>query len=172
MWQNISIWLGIFIMGICEIIFAKIILKEEIKVSKYVLLAVLLVTSIIYTINNIYIYGILKTAIVCIIHVITFKYIFKTTLSKSILLTFLYAILIIIIDILELLVATKIIGVSKDIYYNNFTGSLFGNITVSLLFLGISYIIRKILRKFINAKIENNANIARAACEVDRIPGI
>ena len=55
MWQNISIWLGIFIMGICEIIFAKIILKEEIKVSKYVLLAVLLVTSIIYTINNIYI---------------------------------------------------------------------------------------------------------------------
>ena len=159
MWQIISIWLGIFIMGICEIIFAKIILQKDIKVPKYLIVLTLLITSIIYTINNICLVGTLKTLIVCIVHIITFKYLFKINWSKALLLTLLYLLLIIPIDLLELLVATSIIGVKKEIYYEVFAGSLLANITTSILFVLESYLLKKPLKKFVNTKIENNIKI-------------
>ena len=159
MWQIISIWLGIFIMGICEIIFAKIILQKDIKVPKYLLLSNLLVTSIIYTVNSIYITGTLKTLIVSVVHIIVFKYIFNINWSKAILLTLLYLLLIIPVDLLELLVATSIIGVKKETYYEVFAGSMLANITTSILFVIESYILKRPLKKFVNTKIENNIKI-------------
>lgn len=159
MWQIISIWLGIFIMGICEIIFAKIILQKDIKVPKYLLLLTLLVTSIIYTINNICLVGTLKTLIVCIVHVITFKYLFKINWSKAIFLVLIYFILIIIVDLLVTLSITEIIGLDKNEVSASFAGNIIGNISVSILFVIESYILKRPLRKFVNTKIENNTTI-------------
>lgn len=159
MWQIISIWLGIFIMGICEIIFAKIILQKDIKVPKYLLLLTLLITSIIYTINNICLVGTLKTLIVCIVHVITFKYLFKINWSKSFLLTFLYAIILAITELFEIFVFTKIIGISKITFYNKIAGNILGNITIGVLFVIFTYFIRNILRKIININVQNHTKI-------------
>lgn len=159
MWQIISIWLGIFIMGICEIIFAKIILQKDIKVPKYLLLLTLLITSIIYTINNICLVGTLKTLIVCIVHVITFKYLFKINWSKAIFLTLVYFLLIIIVDLLVALFSTEIIGLDKNKVFESFAGSILGNISISILFIIESYILKRPLRKFVDTKIENNTTI-------------
>lgn len=159
MWQIISIWLGIFIMGICEIIFAKIILQKDIKVPKYLLLLTLLITSIIYTINNICLVGTLKTLIVCIVHVITFKYLFKINWSKAIFLTLVYFLLIIIVDLLVALFSTEIIGLDKNKVFESFAGSILGNISISVLFIIESYILKRPLRKFVDTKIENNTTI-------------
>lgn len=159
MWQIISIWLGIFIMGICEIIFAKIILQKDIKVPKYLLLLTLLITSIIYTINNICLVGTLKTLIVCIVHVITFRYLFKINWSKAIFLTLVYFLLIIIVDLLVALFSTEIIGLDKNKVFESFAGSILGNISISILFIIESYILKRPLRKFVDTKIENNTTI-------------
>lgn len=159
MWQIINIWLGIFIMGICEIIFAKIILQKDIKISKYLLLLTLLITSIIYTINNIYLVGTLKTLIVCIVHIITFKYLFKINWSKAIFLTLIYFILIIIVDLLVTLSITEIIGLDKNNFFESLAGSLVCNIVVAILFVIESYILKKPLKKFVDTKIENNTTI-------------
>ena len=159
MWQIISTWLGIFIMGICEIVFAKIILQENIKVTKFNIITVLLISSILYTLNNLYIYGTIKTLIVCIIHVLVFKYIFKINWPKAILLTIMYAIVIIIPDLIELFAVTEILGLSRDFLYNNYAGSVLGNITICLLFIMITYALRKLLRKIINTRISSNKKI-------------
>ena len=118
MLQIISTWIGIFIMGICEVIFAKIILKQNVKVPHYILALIILVTSVIYTINNIYLVGTPKTLIVCIIHIMAFKYIFEISWSKSIFLTFLYAIILAFVELIEIVSVTKILGISKSFFYN------------------------------------------------------
>lgn len=159
MLQIISTWLGIFIMGICEVIFAKIILQQNIKIPRYILALILLVTSVIYTINNIYLVGIPKTLIVCIVHTMAFKYIFKCNWSKSIFLTFLYTIILVIVELIEMVLLTKALGISKSFFYNNIAGNIIGNVTIGLLFILLTYIIRKALRKLINTNIENNTKI-------------
>ena len=159
MWQIISTWFGIFIMGICEIVFARIILQEKIKVTKFNIITVLLLSSILYTLNNLYIYGTIKTLIVCIIHVLVFKYLFKINWSKAIILTSIYFILIITLDLFELFFVTKIIKMNIDFLYNSYSGSLIGNITISLLFVLITYKLKNLLRKVINSKINNNTKI-------------
>ena len=146
-------------MGICEIVFAKIILQENIKVTKFNIITVLLISSILYTLNNLYIYGTIKTLIVCIIHVLVFKYIFKINWPKAILLTIMYAIVIIIPDLIELFAVTEILGLSRDFLYNNYAGSVLGNITICLLFIMITYALRKLLRKIINTRISSNKKI-------------
>lgn len=145
-------------MSICEIIFAKIILKEEIKVPKYILLLVLIITSIIYTINNIYNYGTLKTAIVFIIHVLMFKYVFKITTSKSIFLTFMYMVLLLLTEIFEIFIAVKCLNISKKGYFE-YVGSFISNIIICIVFIIIAFVFRIPLRKIINTKLESHKKI-------------
>ena len=136
MLQIISVWIGIFIMGICEIIFAKIILQEKIKISKIELIAILIISSIAYTLNNLYLYGTIKTLLVCLIHVLVFKYIFKINWSKSIFLTIIYVLLLLIPEIIELFIITEVLHIERDFLYNNYAGSLLSNIFIFAILLG------------------------------------
>ena len=67
--------------------------------------------------------------------------------------------LIIGIEIIQLLVITNVIGVSKMTYYTNFAGSFYANITTSTLLIVITLISKHILRKLVNAKLESNIKI-------------
>ena len=71
--KSISIFIGILILGIGEIIFAKIVLKDKIKVSTLKLILTLLTVTSIYTLSSIYLTGVLKTFINCIVHVFEFN---------------------------------------------------------------------------------------------------
>ena len=159
MLQIISVWIGIFIMGICEIIFAKIILQEKIKISKIELIAILIISSIAYTLNNLYLYGTIKTLLVCLIHVLVFKYIFKINWSKSIFLTIIYVLLLLIPEIIELFIITEVLHIERDFLYNNYAGSLLSNIFMCIGFVLTTFVLRKLLRKVINTKISSNKKI-------------
>ena len=159
MLQIISTFLGIFIMGICEIIFAKIILQEKIKISKIELIAILIISSIVYTLNNLYLYGTIKTLLVCLIHVLVFKYIFKINWSKSIFLTIIYVLLLLIPEIIELFIITEILQIGREFLYNNYAGGLLSNIFMCIGFILVTLILRRPLRKIINTKISSNKKI-------------
>ena len=163
MWQIIneyaSAYIGIFLLGIGEILFAKISLKQEVTLSKLKTFLVLLIASLIYAIIYANMTGIAKTFFIYFIHVIEFKQLFNISYSKSIFLTFIYLTLIMGIEIIQLLFMTNILGISKAYYYNTYGGSVIGNLITGILLVTITYILRKLFRKIINAKLETNTKI-------------
>lgn len=159
MWQIISDFIGIFILGICEIIFARIVLDSSIKTSKITTAIILLISSLIFTLISTYSVGTIKTIMLYIIHMFEFQCLFKISYLKSMFLTFIYAIVLIIPDILSLLITTTIIGINKIEFYNEIAGTLLGNIIISLLFLITTLLLRKILKKIMKTEISNNEKI-------------
>lgn len=159
MLQIISTYIGIVIMMIGVIAFGKIVLNKIPQVSNLKLVSILMIICIIHLAIYLNFVGITKTIIVSTINTFFYKYIFKISIKKSIFLTLLYIIILMIPDLLELIIATDILDVSKEFYYNNFAGSILGNLITCILFVIITYVSRKILRKLINTKIENNIKV-------------
>ena len=159
MWQNIDMYIGIVIMTIGVIYFAKIVLDKQFEVSKIELLLIVCIISLFYTILYLNFDGILKTTIICLINVCIFKYLFNVSISKSILTTFVYIIILMIPDAAVLIIATKVLGISKLYYYTKFAGSALGNLSTCLLFLILTYSMRKHLRNLLNTQVEDNKKI-------------
>jgi len=157
--KSISIFIGILILGIGEIIFAKIVLKDKIKVSTLKLILTLLTVTSIYTLSSIYLTGVLKTFINCIVHVFEFKYLFKIDYAKSIFLTIMYVVLLAIPDAISLLFFTKVLNISVEICYETYAGNILTSSMICVLFIAQTVIMKKTLRKLINHKLENNKKI-------------
>ena len=159
MWQIISTFIGIFVLGIGEIIFAKIVLNQNIEINKIKAIIVFIITTIMCTTIYLQFTGITKTLFIYLIHLFEFKILFKLSYFKSIFLTFIYMILLIIPDIIQLLIITSIKGTTKNFWYEEYAGSILGNFTICILFVLITIILKKYLRKLINAEISNNLKI-------------
>jgi two-component system sensor histidine kinase AgrC len=135
------------------------VLKENVKVSKSKLVLTLLLVALLATIDNMYLIGIVKTLIALIIHMFEFKYLFKIEYQKSTLLTIIYIILLIISEMLVLFPITQVSNLSKIYFYNEIAGNFIGNLLVCIVFIALTCILKKSLRKVIDYKIENNVKI-------------
>lgn len=122
-------------------------------------IAILIINTICMTIIFLNFNGTLKTVLMCLILTLTFKYIFSVSFSKSLITSIIYIIILMIPDLIILIFATKILNVSKELYYITFAGSILGNISVSLLMIIVIYILRKPLRKIINTEISASKKI-------------
>ena len=159
MWEIIYSFIVIFIMLISVIIFGKIVLnKQKIITSKRECILFLLIGTI-QTLIYINITGTEKTILMLLTNAIISKYTYSISFLKSLFLSVLYMILLIIPDILELLIITNILGVSKKIYYNNYAGSILATLITCMILILIVLIIKKPLRKIIKAEISNNIKI-------------
>lgn len=159
MWQSISAYIGIIIMTIGVFVFARIVLNQPIKIPISKLLMLISLISIIHVIMYFKLDGTLKSIIMCILNISLCKYTFKISIKKSIFLTFLYMIILILPDLMTLLFVTNILGLSRDFCYETVAGSLISNSLVCILFIFITYLIRKPLRKLISYEIEKNKQI-------------
>ena len=155
MWRIIDIYLGVLTMAIAFFLFAKIVLKRKEKVTKIKLILSIIMFSILYTIVYLSFTGTLKTAVIFFLNFLFFKYVFDLKNPKAIFLTFIYIILLMIPDAIELVAATKIFGMSTEYYYNEFAGTFLCSLIVCLLFLGITIMFRTPLHKLISINIEN-----------------
>lgn len=158
MLQIISNYLGISILWIGEILFAKIVLGKKIAVNKISLIVTFVVTIIIYNIIYMYFTGTFKTFMMFAIHFLEFKFLFKLNYLKAIFLTFIYIFWLVILDVL-LIVLANFEEINKIIYSDNFINSLILNLASCILILIIGFILKKPLRKIINAEISNNIKI-------------
>lgn len=159
MWQIINNYIGILIMGIGAIVFGKIVLEKRVKISKLKLIIILLVATLIFTIGYTYLDGTIKTLSLYIVYLYLFKIVYELSYYKAIFLTFIYTILVMISDILELLAITNIAGMDKIICYDKFAGSILSNAIVCIIFIAITLILKKNLRKIINTEVSNNTKI-------------
>ena len=163
MLQNISTFIGIFILGIGEVLFARIVLDEKIKVSKIKLIIIMLLSALLCTITNIFLSGVVKTLVGIAIYMFRYKYIFKLEYSKSIFLTITCVLLLTIPEAIVLFFANIVLNLNKNIVYQNYPGNIIGNLIVCIIFLIIIKVFNKPLRKLINVKIENKIKIIIAS---------
>lgn len=159
MYHVISNYLSCLITIIGVVLFAKIVLNTNIKISKLKYIIVILICSALYTYDFMKFQGTIKTIIMFLLDVITYKLLFKISYPKAIFLTVLNIIVLIIPDAFLLIFVTKILGVSTEFYYNEFAGTVLCNAIVCTLFVITTFIIRKPLKKLIDYKLENNIKI-------------
>ena len=152
MWQIINTFLCAIIMVTGVLIFGKIILKSKINVSKIYLLIAMFAVCLIYTVSGLFFSKVAKTLIMLIANALFYKKIFNISSSKSVFLTFIYVIIMILAEIIELFTLTNIIGMDKKFCYEMYAGSLLSNFLIFLLFL----VMTLLLKKFITKLIDNN----------------
>ena len=154
MWQIINGCIGNIMMMVGVLFLGKISLNESIKISKKKLCVLMFLFILIHTIIFLKFTGTIKTLIMAILHIIFYKKVFKIKTQKAILLTFIYMVLLIIIDLLQLLFITEILGISKEYCYNVYANSLLSNFLIYGFFVIIVYLIRIPLKALVNKKLE------------------
>jgi len=159
MYRIISNYLGIFILGIGEILFAKIVLNKDFEVKKIFVLITLLCITVCSTISFYFFDGVIKTLLVYIIHLFAYKYLFNLSYLKAMFLTFLYVIVLMFPVIFWLFIVTNINKLNDFIFSNNLVSNLVSNLAVCVLFVVTTYILKNPLRKVFNADISNNTKI-------------
>ena len=128
---------------------------KNIMIDVLILLGFILLNILVFK----YTKGTVKTIITCLLYASLFFCIFKIKLSKSIFTSILYVILLIIPDLLMLIIFIYILGISKEYYYSVIASGLIGNLSVLLIMILLTYIIRKPLRKLMKYKLSENKKI-------------
>lgn len=128
---------------------------KNIMIDVLILLGFILLNILVFK----YTTGTIKTIITCLLYLSLFFSIFKIKLSKSVFTSIVYVILLVIPDLLILSTAIYILGISKEYYYSVIASGLIGNLSVLLIMILLTYIIRKPLRKLMKYKLSENKKI-------------
>lgn len=128
---------------------------KNIMIDVLILLGFILLNILVFK----YTTGTIKTIITCLLYSSLFFSIFKIKLSKSVFTSIVYVILLVIPDLLILSTAIYILGISKEYYYSVIASVLIGNLSVLLIMILLTYIIRKPLRKLMKYKLSENKKI-------------
>ena len=156
MWQIIDNYIGIVTMTIGVFFFDKIVLNEKLKISKIKLLVFICLISVLHTLIYLCFTGTVKTILMCLINTVLCKISFKVTVSKAIMTTFMYMVLLMIPESIGVIITTKILKMNN---YKEFVGSALGNISICAVFLILTYFTRKSLRNILNTKVSANKKI-------------
>jgi len=114
---------------------------------------------ILHTVFYLMFDGTLKTILISLSFAIIFKFIFKLSYGKAIVITILYTILTLIPDLITLSAALYLLRIEKEYYYSVLAGGIICDISVSVIMILMTYILRKPLRKIANIKISSNKSI-------------
>lgn len=140
-------------------IFGRIVIvnrrNKNIMIDVLILLGFILLNILVFK----YTTGTIKTIITCLLYSSLFFCIFNIKLSKSVFTSIVYVILLVIPDLLILSTAIYILGISKEYYYSVIASGLIGNLSVLLIMILLTYIIRKPLRKLMKYKLSENKKI-------------
>lgn len=138
------------------IIFGK---SKNTTLKNIIILIILIISATIHTITFLYLSGMVKTLFLCLLLTITFKYIFNINISKSIMFSIIYIIILLVPDLLTLFFTTKLLKIPKETIYTNFAGSVLGNICTNIIMLLIIYLLRKPLKKLLGYSFSTNKKI-------------
>lgn len=145
---NVSVYaFGIIILNNGKI---KITIKE---------ILIFLMACILHTLDVLYLNGTGKTIIFIVIFALLLKLSFNTGYLKSIFSSIIYIVLLIIPDLITLIFTTQILKIDKDYCYSTFAGSILGNLSVSIIMVGLIYLLRKPLRKLFSYRLTRNKKV-------------
>lgn len=139
--------------------FLKCALNKKSLFSKKYIILIISIFAIFYSLVFFYFQGVLKTLILVLITVFLYMFIYKISFFKSILLSFVYIVVLMIPDLLVLFCLTKLFDVSKLFYYNEFAGSFLADFTIFVIFILITFFLKKPLKKLFDTQIDTDKKI-------------
>lgn len=151
--------LSSMIMVITPIIFGVLTLDNSIRKDKSKVVVTILVSMIVSFLLFKFTDGVLKTSINLLLHIFIYNQIFKTSLFKSIFITFIYIIILILSEIIIMFCIFNIIHMSKEYCYELYAGSFLSNFIISLTTIVLVTLLKNTLKKVFNSKLENSSNI-------------
>lgn len=157
--EIINIYISDALSMICVVIFGKLLLTEKSTLTKTKSFILFQTACILQLLVFLCFKGTAKTILMLINNIIFCKLFFNLSISKSIFTSFLCMILFVIVDILELIIITNIFGMNKLYYYKSFANSIIANLITCIVFLMITFILKKPLKRIFNTEISNNTKI-------------
>lgn len=120
----------------------------------------LLGSTILYIVFNYIQVGEIKSIMNFVMNTILFLYVYKISVSKSIFMSFIHVILLLVADICTIVIPLYIFKVDKNYLYNVFAGSILSNTIVCIVFTLLLVILRKPLQRLFAYEISSNIKIA------------
>lgn len=155
----IKCYIGCTIFLLTFYIFGIILFKEKRSKRKIFNIIVFIITSILYSLTVFLLEGTSKTFLSCLLFMEMYKILFKIEYGKALLISIIFAVLTLLLDLATIGIATKILNISKEYYYANIVGSIFGNTIISIETIIITLIIRKVFRKIMSYNISTSKKI-------------
>lgn len=140
-------------------IFGRIVIVDRKQKNTLIEVLILIGFIIINILVFKYTKGTLKTITTCLLYASLLYLIFDIKFSKAIFTSIVYVILLVIPELLTLVGAIYIFGVSKEIVYESLPGSIISNILVLGIMIILTLIIKKPLKKLVNYNISTNKKI-------------
>ena len=159
MQEIIEFVLSSIIMVVTPIIFGVLTLDNNIRRDKSKVVVAFLISCIIYSLCYAYFDGGIKTLIVFLLHIFIFNQIFNLSISKSIFITFIYAILLMGVECLILFVLMNILHMSKEFCYGSYAGSFLSNFVICLITTFVIFLFKYKFIKIFNIKLDKKNNI-------------
>jgi len=159
MQQVVEYILSSIVMVVTPILFGVLTLDNGVRKNKKKVLITIFISCVLYSFTFSYLDGGVKTICTIAFHIFMYIEIFRESLPKSIFITFIYVILLMICDMLSLAFFVGMLGMSKEYCYEVFAGSLISNVVVCAFITLCTLIMRKKLNRLFNSKIEKNKSI-------------
>lgn len=120
----------------------------------------LLGSTILYVVFNYIQVGEIKSIMNFVMNTILFLYVYKISVSKSIFMSFIHALLLLIVEVICFIILVYVLKLDNSTISNVFAGTILANFIVVILFLIICLVLRKPLQKLFAYEISSNIKIA------------
>lgn len=120
----------------------------------------LLGSTILYIVFNYIQVGEIKSIMNFVMNTILFLYVYKISVSKSIFMSFIHALLLLIVEVICFIILVYVLKLDNSTISNVFAGTILANFIVVILFLIICLVLRKPLQKLFAYEISSNIKIA------------
>lgn len=141
------------------LIFVKILLNCKVRKNKIRVIVVSLMALIVYALIYKYAFGINRSILNFIMCTFLIYQFYEVPLNKSILITIAFIIVLIIPEMLTIYIMIDILNMSKEIFYTNFASSIFGNLSVFILLIPTTLILKGPLKKLLAMKLDFNKKV-------------
>lgn len=120
----------------------------------------LLGSTILYIVFNYIQVGEIKSIMNFVMNTILFLYVYKISVSKSIFMSFIHALLLLVAEVICFIILVYVLKLDNSTISNVFAGTILANFIVVILFSIICLILRKPLQKLFAYEISSNIKIA------------
>ena len=147
----VSDYLGNIINIVSILVFSRIVLKQKSNIAWWKTLLMIILIAIILQVFRYFDITIFKTCIMFVLFAILVKLNFSMDISKTVILTFIYYIVLIMADMLSINLLSMILGEKE--FYLSVAGGIIGSVVVFVITVLLSFIFRKLILKVLNIKI-------------------
>ena len=149
--QMVSDYLGNIINIVSILVFSRIVLKQKSNIAWWKTLLMIILIAIVLQVFRYFDITIFKTCIMFVLFAVLVKLNFSMDIAKTIILTFIYYIVLILADMISINLLSMILGEKE--FYLSVAGGIIGSMVVFVITVLLSFIFRKLILKILNIKI-------------------